>query len=287
MQTKHFYEFGPFRLDPEERLLSRDSQPVPLPPKVIETLLALVESRGHLVDKDALMKRVWPDAFVEEGNLNKNVFLLRKTLGQWDGGLEYIETVPRRGYRFVAPVNQVAGGLIESRPNLAMDRTADSAKAELLPQSHLRRLLMLIGLVLAASLAGVLTWRTWHVRSTNTIRSLAVLPLENLSGDAAQDYFADGMTDELITDLGKIGSIRVISRTSIMKYKGVHKPLPQIARELDVDGIVEGTVFRSGDRVRITAQLIQARVEKHLWAESYQGETRNALSLQNESQRNR
>ena len=282
MQTKHFYEFGPFRLDPEERLLSRDSQHVPLPPKVIETLLALVESRGHLVDKDALMKRVWPDAFVEEGNLNKNVFLLRKTLGQWDGGLEYIETVPRRGYRFVAPVNQVAGGLIESRPNLAMDRTADSAKAELLPQSHLRRLLMLIGLILAASLAGVLTWRTWHVRSTNTIRSLAVLPLENLSGDAAQDYFADGMTDELITDLGKIGSIRVISRTSIMKYKGVHKPLPQIARELDVDGIVEGTVFRSGDRVRITAQLIQARVDKHLWAESYQVETRNALSLQNE-----
>jgi eukaryotic-like serine/threonine-protein kinase len=107
-QTKHFYVFGPFRFDPEERVLLRDGSPVPLGPKVIETLLLLVLNAGHLVDKDDLMKRVWPDAFVEEGNLNKHIFILRKTLGQWDGGLEYIETVPRRGYRFVAPVNQLS-----------------------------------------------------------------------------------------------------------------------------------------------------------------------------------
>ena len=103
--TKHLYVFGPFRFDPEERLLMRDGNPVSLGPKVLETLLLLVENAGHLVDKDELMKRVWPDAFVEEGNLNKNIFVLRKTLGQWDGSLEYIETVPKRGYRFVAPVN--------------------------------------------------------------------------------------------------------------------------------------------------------------------------------------
>jgi serine/threonine protein kinase len=107
LHAKHFYDFGPFRLDPDERLLSRESKPVPLAPKVIDTLLVLVENRGHLVDKDELIKRVWPDAFVEEGNLNKNIFLLRKTLGQWDGGLEYVETIPKRGYRFVAPVNKV------------------------------------------------------------------------------------------------------------------------------------------------------------------------------------
>src|SRR5215471_11079974 len=106
LHAKHFYDFGPFRLDPDERLLSRESKPVPLAPKVIDTLLVLVENRGHLVDKDELIKRVWPDAFVEEGNLNKNIFVLRKTLGQWDGGLEYIETIPKRGYRFVAPVNK-------------------------------------------------------------------------------------------------------------------------------------------------------------------------------------
>src|SRR5215467_6117454 len=107
LQAKHFYEFGPFRLDPDERLLSRENQPVPLAPKVIDTLLVLVESRGHLVDKDELMKRVWPDAFVEEGSLNKNVSVLRKALGQWDGGQDYIETIPKRGYRFAAPVSHV------------------------------------------------------------------------------------------------------------------------------------------------------------------------------------
>src|SRR5215467_8810843 len=110
-ETKRFYEFGPFRLDAEERLLARAGQPVPLAPKIIETLLVLVENRGHLVDKDELVKRVWPDAFVEEGNLNKNVSLLRKTLGQWDGQQEYIETIPKRGYRFIAPVKR----LVEAR----------------------------------------------------------------------------------------------------------------------------------------------------------------------------
>src|SRR5215470_3980970 len=109
LQTKHFYEFGPFRLDPKERLLSCDDRPLPLPPKVLETLFVLVENAGHLVDKDELMKRVWPDAFVEEGNLNKHIFLLRKALGHWDGGLEYIETVPKRGYRFAVPVTQSEG----------------------------------------------------------------------------------------------------------------------------------------------------------------------------------
>ena len=107
LQTKHFYAFGPFRLDSEKRVLVRDGTPVPLAPKAAEALLVLVENAGHLVDKDDLMKRVWPDAFVEEGNLNKNIFFLRKVLGEWDGGREYIETVPKRGYRFVAPVSEV------------------------------------------------------------------------------------------------------------------------------------------------------------------------------------
>src|SRR5215471_15946410 len=140
METKTFYEFGPFRLDTEDRLLSRGSQPVPLPPKLIDTLLVLVENRGHLVEKDEIMKRVWPDAFVEEGNLNKNVFRLRKTLGQWDGGLEYIETVPKRGYRFVAPVKKLA----ESRSS---SQTAPPTQANLTGKkvSHYRVLEVLGG----------------------------------------------------------------------------------------------------------------------------------------------
>src|SRR5215471_19383579 len=140
METKTFYEFGPFRLDTEDRLLSHGSQPIPLPPKLIDTLLVLVENRGHLVEKDEIMKRVWPDAFVEEGNLNKNVFRLRKTLGQWDGGLEYIETVPKRGYRFVAPVKKLA----EAR---SYSQTAPPTQANLMGKkvSHYRVLELLGG----------------------------------------------------------------------------------------------------------------------------------------------
>src|SRR5438874_3638673 len=137
------------------------------------------------------------------------------------------------------------------------------------------------GFGLALVLTATLSWiRYSHSQSSPKIRSLAVLPLESLSGDASQDYFADGMTDELITDLGKISALRVISRTSVMPYKRVRKSLPQIARELSVDAVVEGTVLRSGEQVRITAQLIQAPADKHLWAESYEGNLRDTLALQ-------
>ena len=114
------------------------------------------------------------------------------------------------------------------------------------------------------------------------IESLAVLPLENLSADKEQDYFADGMTDELIADLGQIGELRVISRTSVLQYKGVHKPLPQIARELNVDAVLEGTVLRSGERVRITVQLIQALADKHLWGQTYERDLRDVMALEDE-----
>ena len=133
-------------------------------------------------------------------------------------------------------------------------------------------------LLVVASLA---TWKLYSRKHPSPIiRSLAVLPLESLSSDASQDYFADGMTDELISDLGQISALRVISRTSVMGYKHARKPLPQIARELNVDAIVEGTVLRSGDQVRITAQLIDAAADKHLWSQSYEGELRDTLALQ-------
>ena len=141
---------------------------------------------------------------------------------------------------------------------------------------------MISGVALALASAVLVVW-TLQSRSgrPELIRSLAVLPLENLSGDVAQEYFADGMTDELIATLGQIGALRVISRTSVMPYKRVRKPLPQIARELNVDAVVEGTVLRSGGEVRITAQLIEARADKHLWSESYDGDLRDTLTLQN------
>ena len=136
-----------------------------------------------------------------------------------------------------------------------------------------------MALVLGLSILAVWLFRS-RGRAPTAIRSLAVLPLDNLSGDASQNYFADGMTDELITDLAQISALRVISRTSVMVYKGARKPLPQIARELNVDAVVEGTVLRAGDQVRITAQLIEASTDKHLWSQSYEGELRDTLALQ-------
>ena len=283
LQTKHFYEFGPFRLDPKERLLSCDDRPLPLPPKVLETLFVLVENAGHLVDKDELMKRVWPDAFVEEGNLNKHIFLLRKALGHWDGGLEYIETVPKRGYRFAVPVTQSEGLAPEYAGIIPLREATEDAGITSRKSTHSKLPLAVLGTALVLAIGGLIFLRTaWRSRDAGSIRSLAVLPLENVSGDAAQDYFAEGMTDELITDLGQIGSLRVISRTSIMRYKGIRKPLPQIARELHVDAIVEGTVMLSADQVRVTAQLIEASSDQHLWARQYQGDLRDAIRLQNE-----
>jgi TolB-like protein/DNA-binding winged helix-turn-helix (wHTH) protein/Flp pilus assembly protein TadD len=277
-QNKHIYAFGPFRFDSQERLLLRDNRPVPLTPKVADTLCVLLQNAGHLVDKEELMRQVWPDTAVEEGNLNKNVFVLRKALSEADSGLEYIETVPKRGYRFIAAVKPVkveppeAGGFSQRSGGGAARSAADY------------RLLTLgfFALVCISLLASTFGRRLWKGSPENSVHSIAVLPLENLSGDASQDYFADGMTDELITNLGQIGSLRVISRTSSMKYKASHKALPQIGRELDVDAVIEGTVFRAGDRVRITAQLIQARADRHLWAGSYERDLRDVLNLQSE-----
>lgn len=281
---KHFYEFGPFRFEPKERTLLREGKPVPLSPKLIDTLGLLVENAGHLVEKDELVRRLWPDTFVEEGNLNKNIFLLRKTLGQWNGGREYIETVPKRGYRFV-PLDTPAVErtlAVESRSLATVDLTARRKKSW-----HEKYMGYATGLIAVLLLVGLAIWRRdWNTGKDNSktplIKSLAVLPLENLSGDSSEDYFADGMTDELITDLSQISSLRVISRTSVLPYKKTEKPLRQIGRELDVDGVVEGTVLRSGERVRITVQLVQASSDRHLWARAYESGGKDALALQNQ-----
>jgi len=263
--TAELYEFGPFRLEPAERKLTRNNVPVILTPKVFDTLVLLVRNSGHLLEKEELIRTLWPDSFVEEGNLSNNIFVLRKALGE---DPSYIETIPRRGYRFVGALRQ-----LPSPPPRVPDVAAKPTKNVL----FVRALAIAIALVI-----GLLTYRQ-HLfvrRSEPAIQSVAVLPLANLSGDPEQDYFADGMTEALITDLGKISALRVISRTSVMKYKSTKKPLPEIARDLNVDAIIEGTVSRSGNHVRITANLLQASPEKHLWAQSYDSEVSDALSMQ-------
>ena len=223
---KRYYEFGPFRIELHERLLRRGQDVVSLPPKAIDVLLALLERGGEAVPKDELLSRVWPGTFVEEGSLAQNVSLLRKALGD-QAGTRYIDTVPRRGYRFVAPVAGAAGE---------------------------------------------------HQAS----RSLAVLPFANLSGDAARDFLAEGMTVELIGRLMKIAALRVVSRTSVMAYRGVSKPLREIARELDVDWVVEGAVLQSSHKVRISVHLIECATERQLWAEAYERDLCDVVALQSE-----
>jgi len=286
MPAKQIYEFGEFRIDPDERLLLRDGKPVPLTPKAFETLLALVEQSGHVVKKDDLMKRVWPDSFVEEVNLAQNVSAIRKALnGQ---GEQYIETVSKTGYRLIVKAKVVGEPEEEAEATPAIRVHEPPSMAGAIPAKSDRikkkRRIAAIGLVALAvlAIAGLAWWKARARTGPVRISSLAVLPLENLSQDPEQEYFADGMTDELITDLAKIHSLRVISRNSVMQYKHKHKPVPQIGRELNVDAVVEGTVMHAGNRVRITAQLIAAQQDRHLWADTYEGDLRDVLGLQDE-----
>jgi TolB-like protein/DNA-binding winged helix-turn-helix (wHTH) protein/Tfp pilus assembly protein PilF len=306
-------EFGRFRLLPHRRELRADGVAVELGSRAFDVLMMLTEARGALVTKDEIMARVWPDTVVEENNLVVQISALRKALGE---DRDFIRTVSGRGYRFTAEIgSSVAypGGKTGLEPGVAPDGSISPtgnlpppvpsllghetepekgtdlragpvilADARTSPKRPLRPVAWrLFGFGLALVLAASLSWVLYSRNQASAkIRSVAVLPLESLSGDASQDYFADGMTDELITDLGQISALRVISRTSTMTYKHVHKLLPEIARELDVEAVVEGTVLRSGERVRITAQLIRAPVERHIWAQSFEGDLRDTLVLQ-------
>jgi len=251
------FEFGPFRLDANSKLLSREGELIALPPKVLETLLILVENAGELVDKETLLSRVWPDTFVEENNLAQNISVLRRTLN--DNGSPYIETVPKKGYRFVAPVASSSAQPPHPRPTIVR-RWRWAAVA------------MAVAAALALSLV-LLTRRP-------VLESIAVLPLQNLSGDPQQDYLADGITELLTSSLSRIGSLRVISRTSAMQYRATKKKAPEIARELRADALLEGSLMRSGGRVRVVVQLIRGATDQHLWSQVYERDLTDAADLQ-------
>jgi len=280
------YEFGPFKLDPAEHLLLRGGEAVSITPKAFDLLVALVENRGHLVIKEELMERIWPDSFVEEANLSVKMSELRRALGETPNANRYIETVPRRGYRFVADVTELNGvatnqesGLNKQTPQIPDDHKAPTLgrrTTNLWPWVGIPILVVLV-FVFGSYRVGL-----FKPAENSRIHSLAVLPMANLSGDPAQDYFADGMTETLISGLARVGALRVISRTSVMQYRSAQKQVPEIGRELNVDAIVEGSVQRFGDRVKITVQLIDAQTDKHLWTETYDRQLSDILLLQNE-----
>jgi TolB-like protein/DNA-binding winged helix-turn-helix (wHTH) protein/Tfp pilus assembly protein PilF len=285
--------FGVFELDLRAGELRKHGLRVRLQEQPFQVLAMLLEHHGEVVTRDELQKKLWPaDTFVDfDHGLNKAVSKIREALGDSAESPRFVETVARRGYRFLADVKVAEEDpvRIAELPTQAHPTAESGSRTDLAGESGMRKHLLpslvqkisaFVVLLLVTSLA---VWKihSWN-RPSSAIRSLAVLPLESLSNDSSQDYFADGMTDELISDLGQISALRVISRTSVMTYKHARKPLPQIARELNVDAVVEGTVLRSGDQVRITAQLIEASTDKHLWSQSYEGELRDTLALQNQ-----
>ena len=264
------YRFGEYVLDTGARTLSRGSELVTITAKVFDALALLVERAGEVVEKEEFFRRVWRETAVEDSSLTQTIFVLRKLLEDRDQRI--IVTLPSRGYMLASPVETIDAG-----PK-GGDSPVNAA-------SRAMRRRVGVPLILGAATVLVITfllvvWRTRERAPSNGIRSVVVLPFDNLSGDVNQEYMADGMTDELITALAKISSLRVISRTSAMHYKGARRKLPEIARELGVDAVIEGSVVaRSGNRIRIRVQLIEERNDAHLWAENYDRQLEDTLAL--------
>ena len=273
------YRFGTFRLDSRTGEISSNGTKTQLREQPFQLLLALLEKPSELVTREDLVRRLWPaGTYVDyDRGLNKAILSLREALNDSAENPQFVETLPRKGYRFIASVapEQQECPAVPAPPHPERASRSGQWIAAL-------AVLAALGVALAANLGGLRDWVSNRSRRSSQIAALAVIPLENLSRDPDQEYFADGMTDELITDLAKTATARMTSRTSVMRYKGTKKSVREIGRELGVDAIVEGTVTRSGDRVRITAQLIQTATDMHLWAETYERDASEVLRLQGE-----
>ena len=305
--SARLYRFGVYEVDLRAGELRKHGLRIKLQEQPCQILSILLEQPGQVVTREELRQKLWPgDTFVDfDHSLNTAIMRLREALGDSSDNPRFVETLPRRGYRFIAPVEGFAtpgadkqvqespapAPLIQEKSSGIALAPPPAQPAQVVPKperrsSNPRRILIVAGLSVAGLIVLlVLTWpyteRFFTARAGSAkIQALVVLPMENLSGDKEQEYFADGMTDELIASLAKIRALRVISRTSAMEYKGTHKPLAQIARELNVGAVVEGTVLRSGNRVRITAELVQASTDQHLWAETYESDLGDILTLQ-------
>jgi TolB-like protein/DNA-binding winged helix-turn-helix (wHTH) protein/Tfp pilus assembly protein PilF len=276
----HLLRFDKFELDVSAGELRKQGVKLRLQGQPLQVLEILLRRPGELVTREEIRAQLWKaDTFVDfDHSLHNAIARLREVLGDSAEHPRYIETLPRRGYRFIGPV--------EDFPPLRLAVVTSNRKEAVAVATPPKRKTSLILVISTFFMLGLAIWAVWqHVygkAALPVISSIAVLPLENFSGDPSQEYFVDGMTDELITDLAQIGALHVVSRTSVMRYKGTKKSLPEIARELNVDGIIEGSVSRSGQHVRITAQLLNGPTDKHLWAETYDRNLGDVLKLQSE-----
>jgi TolB-like protein/DNA-binding winged helix-turn-helix (wHTH) protein/Tfp pilus assembly protein PilF len=280
--------FGPFRVDFETCEIHKHGIRLHVQSQPVRVLWFLVERPGRLVTRQELQEKLWPGHPAEEvdDSLNSTMKKLREALGDDAGKPLYIETIPRRGYRFIAPVQMEGQDPVVDEPSWLTAETAVQAIAVSGGPTGWRRYRMpgAIGLLTVTAIAGLLSVTTFLKRAGADahIHSIAVLPFENLSGDSSQDYFAEGLTDAVTTDLAQIGSVKVISRSSANHYKKDYKPLEKIGQELGVDAVVEGTVARSGDRVRVNARLISTGDDRNLWAQSFERDTGDILSLEDD-----
>lgn len=281
LSSRPVQRFDGFEIDPRSRELRCKGKCIRLQDQPLEVLLLLLERKGEVVTREELKQRLWTaDTFVEsDDGLNGAIRKLREALGDSAEKPVYIETIPRRGYRFIGELEELEGsaaGLLETNEPVQA-RTQDIVQ-------HRRRSVRLgLGFVsVAAVILGILILRSSFESRPAEIQSIAILPFANLSGDPAQDYFADGITDALTTSLAQLRGIRVISRTSAAHYKSTNQKLPEIARELGVDAAIEGSTSRSEGVVHINAQLIYAPSDKHIWAQAYEGPFSNLSRIESE-----
>lgn len=250
-QEGHLYEFDPFRLDSAERQLVRDGAPVPLAPKAFDLLLTLVQNSGHLLEKDELMKLVWPEQFVEEGNLALNISILRKVLRDDHATRRYIETVPKRGYRFVADVRRV--------------------HADVAVETHAGRLVVVAGGETDAK--------------AKVIDSLAVLPFVNVSADPNMEYLSDGITESIINSLAQLPNLRVMARSTVFRYKGKEANAREVGQELNVGAVLLGRMLLLDEHLIIRTELVDTADGRQLWGEQYNRKPADILAVQEEISR--
>jgi len=291
------YEFGPFQLDPPERLLLCDGQPVSLTPKAFDLLLALVDRSGHLVEKDELLRTVWPGSFVEEGNLAVTISQLRKALNDDRGQHRYIETVSKKGYRFVAEVKRLDDSALviaSSKPAAESSAATVFRPPDMIPAPHVwpqppkrKSWFFLISAAVGFSLVAPIVVGVLHRKAPSkqtqdvlAVTSLAVLPFQTLGTNSPDKYLELGMADAVITKLASTGKITVRPTSAIQQYAGTHLSLQAIGREQGVDAVLEGRIQRDGGRVRVTVQLIRVQDGVQLWANTFDRQLTDVFALE-------
>jgi DNA-binding winged helix-turn-helix (wHTH) protein/TolB-like protein len=269
-------EFGPYRIDREQRLLTKGSAIISLAPKVFDLLFVLAESGGRLLEKETLLKSLWPDSFVEEGSLTRNISTLRKVLGESPDGQKYIMTIPKRGYRFVAQVRHATATIESASGSVGAYSASRGNQGTIQPSADSR--FPLVG----PQQPALVWWKHREFDSSSPIQSIAIAPLENVSGKYSQDYFAEMLTEALISELARIHKLKVFYSSVMSRHWSAGKDLCKLTGELPIDMLIEGSVMRLSNQVRITVTAIHLPTQSEVWSQSYDRDLSEISAVQKE-----